>query len=87
MLSMFLNFFLRLLLEDVILKKTNEALREKEEKEIPFGKFLRYLAILLFMATLSGFKVSDFWSSKEVKLWSGVPYCFNQWMVHKRFSQ
>ena len=80
MLSVFLNFFLLLLLEDVILKKTNEALREKEEKEITFGEFL-----LLFMVTLSGFKVFDFWSSKEIELWPGAPYRFNQWMTHKRF--
>ena len=60
----------------------NEALREKEEKEITLGEFLVYLGIWLFMTTLSGFKMSDFWSLKEIELWSGASYGAQVFCLH-----
>jgi hypothetical protein len=63
MLTMFLLFFPRRFMEDVIIVQTNNNL--KGGAPVTFGEFLRFLGLWLYMSTLKGFR-RDFWSGKEV---------------------
>jgi hypothetical protein len=84
MLTMFLLFFPRKFMEDVILVQTNNNL--KGGAPVTFGEFLRFLGLWLYMSTLKGFRRSDFWSGKKVSMYEGAPYRLTEFMSMKRFE-
>jgi hypothetical protein len=83
MLTMFLLFFPRKFMEDVVIVETNKRIAGKQ---LTFGEFLQFLGLWLYMSTLSGFRRSDYWSSKPVSMRMGAPYRFNEFMALKRFE-
>jgi hypothetical protein len=82
-LTMFLLFFPRKFLEDVILAETNKKIKGMP---ITFGEMLRFLGLWLYMGTLKGFRRSDYWSSKPISMYEGAPYRFIEYMTLKRFE-
>jgi hypothetical protein len=85
-LRMFLLFLLKYFIENVILAETNKSLGE-DGMPITYGEFLRWIGILLFMSTLSGFKRRDYWSLTPINLYSGAPYRLNDWMSLRRYEE
>ena len=83
--SLFMTFFPTNFLFDVILKATNKTLNG-EQKEITKGELLRFIGIWLFMATTSGFPRRDYFSKREVNVFSGAPYRVHVWMTKNRFE-
>jgi hypothetical protein len=83
MLTMFLLFFPRKFMEDVVIVETNKRIAGKQ---VTFGEFLQFLGLWLYMSTLSGFRRSDYWSSKPISMRMGAPYRFNEFMALKRFE-
>jgi hypothetical protein len=83
LLTMLLLFLPRKFLEDVILIETNKKI---QGSAVTFGEFLRFLGLFLYMSTLSGYRRSDYWSSKPISMLEGAPYPFNNFMTFKRFE-
>ena len=82
---LFLTFFPRAYLEDVVLGATNSKI-EDEIGDISFGELLRFIGLWFFLATTSGFPRRDFFSSFPVSVKSGAPYRLNEYMSRKRFE-
>ena len=83
MLTMFLLFFPRKFMETVLIIETNKKILGAP---LTFGEFLRFLGLWLYMSTLKGYRRSEYWSSKEINLYEGAPYRFNEFMALKRFE-
>jgi hypothetical protein len=66
----------------IIINETNKMI----ESDITIGEFMRFIGILLFMSTVSGFSRREFWSSSPIDIEAGAPYRFNQWMSLRRFE-
>jgi hypothetical protein len=83
LLTMLLLFLPRKFMEEVMLVETNSKIHGSP---VTFGEFLRFLGLWLYMSTLSGFRRSDYWSSKPISMLEGAPYRFNDFMTCKRFE-
>jgi hypothetical protein len=83
MLTIFLLFFPRKFMEEVVIIETNKRITGMQ---VTYGEFLQFLGLWLYMSTLSGFRRSDYWSSKPVSMREGAPYRFNEFMALKRFE-
>jgi hypothetical protein len=82
LLTMLLLFLPWKFLEDVILVETNKKIKGSA---VTFEEFMRFLALYLYMSTLSGYWRSDYWSSNPILMLEGASYCFNAMML-KRFE-
>ena len=80
-----MRFFPTAYLFNVILKATNTNL-DNGEIEITKGEMLRFIGIWFFMDTTSGFPCQDYFSEKEVNVYSGSPYCVHMWMSCNQFG-
>ena len=60
--AMFLFFFPLTWLKTVLLAKTNEKL----DSPMTYGELLKFLGLIFFMSTISGFSKRDFWSQQEI---------------------
>ena len=60
--AMFLFFFPLTWLKTVLLAKTNEKL----DSPMTYGELLKFLGLIFFMSTISGFSKCDFWSQQEI---------------------
>ena len=48
------------------LRKIIKGINNRIENIVDLGEFLRWLGIMLLLATLNGFKFKDYWSGKHV---------------------
>ena len=81
--QMFLLFFPRALIEDIVLAETNKA---HPNLKLSWGELLRFLGIILFMATVGNYQRREFWSSQPISVDHGAPYRFHHWMSGRRFE-
>ena len=72
---MFLLFFPRTIV-DLIIGETNKVLGTPMD----IGEFLRFLGIILFIATQSSINRREYWSKRPVSVDYGAPYRFHNWM-------
>ena len=79
---MFLLFFPRTIV-DLIIGETNKVLGTPMD----IGEFLRFLGIILFIATQSSINRREYWSERPVSVDYGAPYRFHNWMSGKRFEK
>jgi hypothetical protein len=70
-------------MENVIIVETNKKINGVH---VTFGEILRFLGLWLYMSTLKGFRLSNYWSSKRVSMYEGAPYRFYEFMTLKRFE-
>ena len=64
-----------------VIPETNKSL----QSPMTLGEFLRFLGIRFMIATTNGNKVSEFWSTENVSIFSGAPFRFNHIMSRQRF--
>ena len=66
-LDIFLSLFPCEWLQNVLIEKTDEAMKVTgERKDFTFGEFLLYIGLWLLMATCGqGFSPKDFWTTKN----------------------
>ena len=83
MLECFSCFFPRLLIKDIVLTKTNKA---HPDLSLTWGELLRFLGLVLFMATVGNYNRRKFWNSQPINVDHGAPYRFRHWMSGKRFE-
>lgn len=81
--GIFLIFFPRVLLNEIVLKETNKA---HPDLLLTWGELLRFLGLILFMATVGNYNRREFWSSQPISVDHGAPYRFHHWMSGKRFE-
>lgn len=48
---------------------------------------MRFLRLMFFMSTLSGFCRNEFFLSKKITVESGAPYRLHPWMSGRRFEE
>ena len=80
--QMFLLFFPRTII-DLILEETNKRLGTPAD----LGEFLRFIGIILFIATQSSINRREYWSHRLVSIEYGAPYRFHEWMSGARFEK
>ena len=81
---LFEYFFPTAFVKEVIIKATNERLKEAP---IPYGEFLRFIGIFLLMLTAVFESWQDFWLTKTAEEFNGPPLQFGQYMLPYRFEQ
>ncbi len=70
------------------MRKTSDALEEKNAHPLTIGEFLRYIGIRLLMATIQGYGQAEFWDfsgmmkSQEE---GACPYNLKDYMSFKQF--
>ena len=84
---MFLLFFPFKYFKEVILPSTNVILLSKSQSPTDLGELVKFLGVWLFLATMGGFKRSDFWSSSEINIRDGAPYRLHEIISGRRFEQ
>ena len=89
----YLDIFLRFLpfvwIENVLLRKTSDALEKNNSHPLTISEFLRYLGIHLLMATIQGFGQVEFWDYSGVaksQEEGACPYNLKDYMSFKRFQ-
>ena len=80
--QMFLLFFPRVLLEHLVMAETNKA---HPELNLTWEELLRFIGLILFMATCSNYNRREFWSCNPINKF-GAPYRFNNYMSRRRFE-
>ena len=60
---MFLVFFVRDIVENIVLVETNNNIKKDKLKFTSFGDFLQCIGVSVFMSTASGFRRSSLWSN------------------------
>jgi hypothetical protein len=85
--NMFLLFLPTTFFKDCILKQMNDSIAKNGGSHVSWGEFLRWIGILLYMSTITGFKRRDFWSLKPVNVYDGIPYRFSEWMSLNRYQE
>ena len=80
-----MTFFPTAYLFNVILVATNKNLDEGQHA-ISKGELLRFIGLWLFMSTTSGFPRKEYFSKREVNVYSGAPYRIHMWMSRHRFE-
>lgn len=83
--GLFLLFFPRIYLENIIMKQTNENLIKKMD----FGEMLVYIALwLVISSSLPGnLNRNECWSSTTPKREGGAPFRLNDVMSGRRFEE
>ena len=83
--GMFLIFFPRRFIEDVVVEETNSTL----ENATNIGEFLRYIGIWLIITKACPGKMSHnkFWSHKPVSRKTGAPFRLYDLMSGMRFNE
>ena len=53
---------------------------------VPFGEFLQFVGISLYMSTTAGYSRSEWFLQESVNQWEGAPFRFNDVMAGRRFE-
>ena len=69
-------------IEVIIIKETNKKLDDK----IIYGEFVVWLGLWFFMGTTHFGDRREFWSTKSIDAFEGVPFRFNDYMSRNRFE-
>ena len=83
LLQLFQHLFPESYLQDVMVKQTNKKINGKK---MTYGEMVRYFGLWLFMETVSFSNRRDFWSTKSIDEFDGVPYRLGVYMSRKRFE-
>ena len=86
-LAMFLLLLPSTFLQNVVLTSTNERLvRDRKERPVEWGEFIRFLGLWFHMACYVGHSRADFWSQHSVDPFDGAPVRFHAYMTQRRFD-
>jgi Transposase IS4 len=78
----FLHFLPVDFIKEVLLEQMNQLI-------VPpclFPEFMRFLALMLLIGTTQGCSRRQFWSTEDVDIVLGTPFCFNHLMSHRCFE-
>ena len=81
-LAHFLHFLPVDYIKEVLLEQMNQLI-------VPlclFPEFMRFLALMPLVGTTQGCSRREFWSTNDVDIFLGAPFCFNHFMSHRHFE-
>ena len=82
----FLAHSLHFLLVDYIKEVLLEQMNQLIVPTCLFPEFMRFLALMLLIVTTQGCSRREFWSTEDVEIFFGAPFCFNHLMSHRCFE-
>ena len=81
-LQLFEGLFPKDYLHEVILVETNKKLKEP----LSYGEPIQWIGIWVLLSTVDGSDRCSFWSSKDVDMYEGAPFCLSSVMTRNRFE-